>query len=475
MSSATISVAPTDNALKLLLASFKELLVSEGEPASITSKLTLASEEVVSGTNTIASHLSTLIRVFAKNSYSAIEQAEINQWLTLSAVNPIPNETLDALNENLKFRSTILGEKFSIADVVVYARIKDQVASWTDEQRTGEKGWRNVVRWVDFVQNTPELGLEIPEEEKVAVDASKVLVYLKPEEAVKEKKKEGEEVAKPSKGRAGAAEKKNSEKGKPDAEAPAAAAATAVEGKGKKDKKDKKDKPKREAPKKEEPVLSPSQIDLRVGHILYCRPHPNADSLFVSTIAMGDAADSPLVTPHNEITDLPESVLAAHNPLPPVRTVCSGLNGLVPLEEMQNRKVVVVANLKPVTMRGIKSSAMVLAASPQPKEGEETDHKKELVELVAPPAIANAGDKVFFEGYEGTPEPVLNPKKKVWESIQPGFSTNGDLQVVFERKRAGWVGDAEAGKAKGNGESGKLVVATGGVCKVASLVGSVVR
>merc|ERR1712230_56145 len=49
-----------------------------------------------------------------------------------------------------------------------------------------------------------------------------------------------------------------------------------------------------------------------------------------------------------------------------VRTVCSGLNGLVPLEEMQGRKIVAVCNLKPVKMRGIQSSAMVLAASPRP-------------------------------------------------------------------------------------------------------------
>ena len=34
------------------------------------------------------------------------------------------------------------------------------------------------------------------------------------------------------------------------------------------------------------------------------------------------------------------------------RTVVSGLAGLVPLEELQNRKVVMVCNLKPVNMRG---------------------------------------------------------------------------------------------------------------------------
>nr|GMD82326.1 Retrovirus-related Pol polyprotein from transposon TNT 1-94 [Ipomoea batatas] len=46
-----------------------------------------------------------------------------------------------------------------------------------------------------------------------------------------------------------------------------------------------------------------------------------------------------------------------------LRTVVSGLVKYIPLEEMQNRKVFVLCNLKPATMRGIKSQAMVLAAS----------------------------------------------------------------------------------------------------------------
>lgn len=216
-----------------------------------------------------------------------------------------------------------------------------------------------------------------------------------------------------------------------------------------------------------EPLISPSQIDLRVGHILYCKPHPNADSLFVSTIAMGDDPSSSVITPHAEL-DLPAEVLAKYSPLPTVRTVCSGLNGLVPLAEMQDRKVVVVANLKPVTMRGIKSAAMVLAASPKAPAGEEASHKKEFVELVSPPEGAQAGDKVFFEGYEGTPEAQLNPKKKVFEQIQPGFKTTADQTVAFDRAQAGWVGEGEKGKVAGEAVA-RLVTKAGGVCKAPTL------
>lgn len=127
-----------------------------------------------------------------------------------------------------------------------------------------------------------------------------------------------------------------------------------------------------------------------------------------------------------------------------------------------------VANLKPVTMRGVKSSAMVLAASPPG-----ADHGK--VELVAPPEGAIAGERVYFEGYKGEPEAVLNPKKKVWEGIQPGFSTSDGLEVVFDRAKAGWDGEGAKGKAPGEGAIGKLVVEGKGSCTVESLTGATVR
>jgi aminoacyl tRNA synthase complex-interacting multifunctional protein 1 len=148
------------------------------------------------------------------------------------------------------------------------------------------------------------------------------------------------------------------------------------------------------------------------------------------------------------------------------RTVCSGLNGLIPLAEMQGRKVVVVCNLKPVKMRGIKSSAMVLAASPRVKEGEADDHKGP-VELVAPPEGAKAGERVFFEGWgDSKPEGQLNPKKKIWETFQPGFTTTDALEVAFN---AGVV------EQLGKKDVGKLVTESGGVCTVKSLTNAVVR
>lgn len=153
-----------------------------------------------------------------------------------------------------------------------------------------------------------------------------------------------------------------------------------------------------------------------------------------------------------------------------VRTVCSGLNGLIPLAEMQNRKIIAVCNLKPVTMRGVKSCAMVLAASPRIAEGEVDSHKGP-VELVNPPADSKAGDRVYFEGWEGEPEGVLNPKKKIWETIQPGFTTTDGLEVGFDvgvvPQLAGEGADKKTGVAK--------LRTAAGLCSIPTLKGAIVR
>ena len=73
-----------------------------------------------------------------------------------------------------------------------------------------------------------------------------------------------------------------------------------------------------------------------MGLITEAKKHPGADSLYVEQIDCGEAE---------------------------TRTVVSGLVAHVPEPEMQQRKVVVVANLKPVNLKSIKSHAMVLAAT----------------------------------------------------------------------------------------------------------------
>ncbi|KAH9620568.1 hypothetical protein KSS87_002105 [Heliosperma pusillum] len=145
-----------------------------------------------------------------------------------------------------------------------------------------------------------------------------------------------------------------------------------------------------------EPEITISRLDIRVGQITKVQKHPDADSLYVEEIDVGEAAP---------------------------RTVVSGLVNFIPIEKMQNRKVCVLCNLKPATMRGIKSHAMVLAAS-------DSEHTK--VELVDPPEDAQIGERVKFPGFEGEPDDLLNPKKKVWETLQVDLNTDSNLVARFK-------------------------------------------
>ncbi|KAK9771232.1 putative tRNA-binding domain-containing protein [Seiridium cardinale] len=402
----------------------------------------------------------------SSQSYSPAEETEIQQWVTTSdrlKSSPSESSILESLNTHLSTRTTLLGTKPSKADVSIYEALAPVVAKWTPEQRTGEQGHPHIVRHLDFVQNSDIFGVDLKDSDKVHVDVDEVLYVKPPTDAKAEKKKQKEkEAAAAATASGGDAQATLVDRTKAAAEAvkdtvvqagSAVAAAVGAGGeqqqqKPKKEKKEKQPKPQKAPAAVAAPT--PALIDLRVGHILKAIKHPEADSLYVSTIAMGD----------KEVT---EDYIEYEGQI--CRTVCSGLNGLVPLEEMQGRKVVVVANLKPVKMRGIKSCAMVLAASPKLKEGEADDHKGP-VELASPPADAKAGERVYFEGWEGEPEGVLNPKKKVWETFQPGFTTTDSLEVSFD---AGEV--KEAGKTG----LGKLVTKSGGVCTVKSLKGATVR
>lgn len=143
-----------------------------------------------------------------------------------------------------------------------------------------------------------------------------------------------------------------------------------------------------------------SRIDFRVGYIKSCKKHEGADSLYVEEIDIGE--EEP-------------------------RTIVSGLVRWYPVEQMENRWVIVMANLKPASMRGIKSYGMVLCASAPDGSA---------VELLGPVDTSKVkpGDRLFVEGQEGEPEKTLNPKKKYWETVQPDLKTNDELIAHYGDK-----------------------------------------
>ena len=58
--------------------------------------------------------------------------------------------------------------------------------------------------------------------------------------------------------------------------------------------------------------------------------------------------------------------------------------------------------------------------------------KKSQVELVDPPKSACVGERVTFPGFNGEPDDVLNPKKKVWETLQVDLNTNTELVACYK-------------------------------------------
>merc|ERR1711962_146380 len=161
-----------------------------------------------------------------------------------------------------------------------------------------------------------------------------------------------------------------------------------------KPKKEKKQKAAPAAPPADDKPIDVSRLSMKVGKIIECVKHPDADALYLEKIECGEAQP---------------------------RQVISGLVKHIPIEEMQNRMVVILCNLKPAKMRGIMSEAMVMCAS-----------TPEKVEILAPPAGAKPGDVVEVKGYTRAPDAQLNPKKKIFEAVAPDLKVNSSLQATYK-------------------------------------------
>lgn len=144
-------------------------------------------------------------------------------------------------------------------------------------------------------------------------------------------------------------------------------------------------------------VAVPSRLNIKVGKIVEVSKHPEAEALYIEKIDVGESEP---------------------------RTIVSGLVNFVPIEEMKDRMVVVLCNLKPAKLKGVESKGMVLCAS--------RDDPKEVEPLLVPEGC-QPGEQCFIEGYEtGTPDEQLNPKKKVWEKLAVDFKTSNDCIAQWQ-------------------------------------------
>jgi len=149
--------------------------------------------------------------------------------------------------------------------------------------------------------------------------------------------------------------------------------------------------------------VTPARLDLRIGKVVSVSNHPGADTLFVEEIDVGE--EKP-------------------------RTVVSGLRDFMKAEDLQDRLVVLLCNLKPANMRGVKSEGMLLAASRTNMEG-----NREIIPLDPPPE-SQPGTRVYVEGYShselGEPDEQLNPKKKVFETLKADLLTSDENVAEFK-------------------------------------------
>lgn len=78
-----------------------------------------------------------------------------------------------------------------------------------------------------------------------------------------------------------------------------------------------------------------TKLDLRVGKILSVKDHPKADKLYVLEVDLGEKNS---------------------------RTIVAGLKNHYEKDHLKGKKAIFVSNLKPISLRGIESNGMILAA-----------------------------------------------------------------------------------------------------------------
>ena len=78
-----------------------------------------------------------------------------------------------------------------------------------------------------------------------------------------------------------------------------------------------------------------AKLDLKIATILEAKPHPNADKLVVLQIDLGTEK----------------------------RQIVAGIKPSYSTEDLVNKQITVITNLKPITLRGEESNGMLLAAT----------------------------------------------------------------------------------------------------------------
>ncbi|XP_004502825.1 tRNA-aminoacylation cofactor arc1 isoform X2 [Cicer arietinum] len=310
---------------------------------------------------------------------------EVLKWVEFAESLPVALdacfESLKRLNDELSGKSVLLGNglKPSEADVIVFSVIHSSLISLPD---TNKENLPHVFRWIDYIQHKQafvglfeEIMLQKPEFEPPVTKSVDVvesdLKSNKTEQSIKNANKSEADISKDKKKAEG---KSTGDTGPTKAKA----------------------KPAGKDVAEKENEVSVSLLNIQVGVIRKAWKHPSADSLLVEEIDVGETK---------------------------LRQVVSGLAKYFSPDELTNRRVALITNVKPGKLRDVMSQGLVLCASNE-------DHT--TVEPLLPPEGAKIGEHVSFAGIDGKPEEVLNPKKKQLEKITPHLFTDDNGVATFK-------------------------------------------
>lgn len=152
-------------------------------------------------------------------------------------------------------------------------------------------------------------------------------------------------------------------------------------------------------------------LNIKVGKILQCQRHENADKLYVSQIQIDEKSEED----DDKITAKTVQV-------------CSGLVNFIPIEQMSGRMVAVLTNLKISKQRGVNSEGMLLTAV---RDLSDEPQKNDIkVELVKPPTYSKVGQRLYFHPFVSDEYPS-KLKSKTWENIQKRLRTTAEGEAVY--------------------------------------------
>eukprot|EP01038_Epipyxis_sp_PR26KG_P011014 gene11014-14793_t len=312
-----------------------------------------------------------------------IQQIEVSQWISFVQQNHSSIQAVfPKLNAILLFRSYLVGQALTIADIAVFnlvLSLKEGLESLST--------YAQLNRWFNHIQsitNKNKQNLEL----EVKVIPAKIYIPIPSFQSILKGDVKSQEKL--------IVEDSNKKDN-------ISVLSTSVDSKDKKSKDDSKtvkESKLKEAAKdnanehavSSEENLDPSKLEIKCGYVVKCWDHPSSDKLLCEEIDLGEPSG--------------------------VRTIASGLRPHYAASDLQGKYVLVLANLKERAMAGFKSQGMVLCAVSK-------DHS--VIKLLQPPNDAKIGDRVTFEGFNGDPAPPAHmTKKKIFENLAPFLHTDSN-------------------------------------------------